>query len=140
GGQSNFIAFNGGAGVAVADGSSNTIRTNHLYDNAGLGIDLGPVGVTPNDEGDGDGGANDLQNTPVLRQPTAFAGFTTLLGTLNTTPRTTVIIDFYASTLPDPSGFGEGRFWRGFILVTTDDNGDASFAAQFSTFPGAPFY
>ena len=39
----NTIAFNGGAGVAVAGlvSTGNAIRGNAIYGNAGLGIDLG---------------------------------------------------------------------------------------------------
>src|SRR5262249_46479736 len=49
-GMGNTIAFNGGAGVDVADSPSigNAIRGNSIHDNAGLGIDLGGDGVTPN--------------------------------------------------------------------------------------------
>lgn len=65
----NVIAHNGGAGVAVTDAGAvdNPIVRNLIHDNTGLGIDLyvaGLPGRTPNDPGDGDADANDLQNFP----------------------------------------------------------------------------
>ena len=68
----NRIAFNGGNGVNVADGSINAIRANSIYSNAELGIDLEGDGVTPNDAGDNDSGANDEQNFPVIFPPARF--------------------------------------------------------------------
>ena len=63
----NEIAFNA-VGVRVADAATDrvTISANALHHNTGLGIDLLPAGVTPNDAGDGDDGPNDLLNFPVL--------------------------------------------------------------------------
>ena len=53
----NQILFNGDAGVKVLSGSyetANEITANQIYDNAGLGIDLGGDSVTLNDQGDND--------------------------------------------------------------------------------------
>ncbi len=61
----NEIAFNSGDGVVMLGGSSSaTIRGNLIHDNGGEAIDLGSDGPTPNDFGDDDTGANDLQNFP----------------------------------------------------------------------------
>jgi hypothetical protein len=46
---------------------------------------------------------------------------------LNSTPNSGFRIDFYADVAPDPSGNGEGRFFLGSTLVTTNASGDASF-------------
>ena len=55
-----------GAGIRVNSGTGHGILGNSIFANAELGIDLGPGGVTANDAGDGDAGANNLQNFPVL--------------------------------------------------------------------------
>src|SRR5262249_31184763 len=107
-GARNVIAFNGAAGVGVESGTGNTIRGNSLHDNGNLGIDLGPVGVTLDDSLDADGGANNLQNFPLLQSAVLSGTTITLTGSINTTPNTTVTLDFYASPSPDTSGFGEG--------------------------------
>jgi parallel beta-helix repeat protein len=65
-GEGNVIAHNLGHGVLVGTGVQNHIRGNSIFQNQGLGIDLGGTGVTPNDSGDGDSGANQLQNFPII--------------------------------------------------------------------------
>lgn len=132
GGAGNTIANNQDAGVAVEQGSQNTIRGNANYDNVGLGIDLGADGVTANDAGDGDTGGNELQNYPSLDAGIVTASEITIGGTINSTPNTTLEIDFYASTVGDPSGYGEGEFYVGSESVTTDGAGNASFLTTFT--------
>ena len=56
GGSANTIAHNDLDGVFVSGGPTNTITGNSIYSNGGLGIDLAPNGVTPNDVEDGDSG------------------------------------------------------------------------------------
>ncbi|MCH8961199.1 MAG: hypothetical protein IH820_07690 [Bacteroidetes bacterium] len=65
-GAANTIAFNGEDGVALRAnaGTGNAIQQNSLFENTGLGIDLGDDGATPNDPGDADGSPNKLQNFP----------------------------------------------------------------------------
>jgi len=50
-----LVTENGNAGVAIAAGTQNAVTFSRIYDNGGLGIDLGDDGVTLNDPGDGDG-------------------------------------------------------------------------------------
>ena len=133
-GASNLIAFNVGDGVGVDDASAgNPILSNSIYLNDGLGIDLGPDGVTTNDGGDGDTGANNLQNYPVITLAGTGAGRTTIQGTLNSQPNTTYLIQFFSQRTADPSGNGEGRTLIGSLLVTTDNGGNAGFNTLLST-------
>jgi hypothetical protein len=105
-GAGNRLAFNGVAGVTVSSAAGNAIRGNAIVANAGQGIDLGDNGsVAPNDTGDGDTGANNLQNFPVL---TVANPSTVVAGTLNSTSNTTFGLDFFANTACDASGNGEG--------------------------------
>lgn len=127
----NTIRFNGGDGITVegpGDGNGNRFLGNSIDLNGQLGIDLGNDGVTPNDPGDTDAGANDRQNYPLLT--TAGVGAVTIVtGTLNSTPARTFRVEFFGSPAADPSGFGEGRTFLGFINVTTDAAGNAAIAA-----------
>jgi hypothetical protein len=84
-GAGNTIAFNGGAGVLVV-GTSSPVSSNAVFANAGLGIDLDDDGVTPNDPCDGDSGANNRQNTPVITSSSSAGGSATLQGTLDSAP------------------------------------------------------
>ncbi|HEX8180914.1 MAG TPA: Calx-beta domain-containing protein [Pyrinomonadaceae bacterium] len=125
----NLIAGNGGAGIFVQGGAANSLRGNSIHDNAGLGIDLAPVGVTANDAQDADTGANNLQNFPVLNAATVTGSTNSINGTLNSTPGATFIIDFYANTACSSAGNGEGQTYLGSLTTDmTDAQGDVSFA------------
>ncbi|MBI1886578.1 MAG: CSLREA domain-containing protein [Chloroflexi bacterium] len=130
GNPGNVIAFNGGNGVLISDAPGNAIRRNSIFANTGLGIDLGDDGVTLNDAGDGDSGANGLQNFPVITSSTT-GGSTTVKGTLNSKPSITYILDFFGSSSCDPSTYGEGRTYLGSGKVTTNGSGNASFTFNF---------
>jgi hypothetical protein len=151
----NTIAFNGGtnltfAGVAVANatagsgnvdaGTGNTILSNNIHSNSGLGIDLGFNGIDLNDPGDTDVGPNTLQNYPLLFQASSRTGTlsTIIQGTLNSLPNATYTIQLFNSdsTLVDPSGFGEGQRFIGQTTVTTSATGNAAFSV---TLPGQSF-
>ncbi len=62
----NDIAANGNLGVVLYAGTGTTILGNSIHDNTNLGIDFDADGVTPNDAGDADSGANGRQNFPTL--------------------------------------------------------------------------
>lgn len=132
-GAGNLIAFNGGDGVSVTGGGGNAVLSNRMYANAGLGIDLGTDGVTPNDVGDGDIGSNGLQNFPELSA--AFNGNSsfTIQGQLRSTPSTAFRVEFFASTASDPTGYGEGDQLLGSATVTTDVAGNTDFVVSFAT-------
>ncbi len=98
-----------------------------IHSNNQLGIDLGTNGVTANDAGDADTGANSLQNFPVLTSAITDESTTvTISGSINSTASTTFRIEFFASTAPDASGNGEGERYLGSTTVTTDGSGNAS--------------
>lgn len=127
--SANFIRSNHGPGIVVFSGTRNALHWNSIDANDGLGIDLGGDGVTANDSGDLDTGANNLQNFPLLTQSTSNSGGTTVQGTLNSTPNSTFQIEFYYSASCDASGTGEGSQFLGTTNVTTDGSGNTSFVA-----------
>src|SRR5262249_27042022 len=47
-------------------------------------------------------------------------------------------IEFFANTTADPSGYGQGRTYLGFINVTTDGPGNASFPPPAISLPPLP--
>jgi uncharacterized repeat protein (TIGR01451 family)/CSLREA domain-containing protein len=153
-GEGNTIAFNE-IGVAVYSNNAgicvgNSIRGNAIYSNTNLGIDLIATngsfsgGLTANDEGDPDGGSNNLQNMPVITGISDNSGVKTITGTLNSTPGTTFALDFYAGTVADSNGFGEGQQYigsrDGLNEITTDNNGNASFSFTTSGSVAGPFF
>jgi hypothetical protein len=130
-GGGNIIANNADAGVIVgSNGLRNQIRGNSIHDNGALGIDLAQDGVTANDTGDLDFGANRLQNYPVLTTSASNASGTQVSGTLNSKPNKQYSLDFYANTSCDASGNGEGETYLGSSTVTTDGSGNATFQAS----------
>ncbi len=133
-GAGNTIAYSAGAGVDVdpTGGTGNEIRLNAIFSNAGLGIEVGN-GVTSNAPGGPHTGPNDLQNFPVITTLTSGGGTTTVGGTFNSTPSTTFELDFYALSVANPSGYGEGRYILGSMPVTTDALGNANFSFPFPT-------
>ncbi len=136
--EQNIIANNAGDGVFVQSGTGNSVRGNSIHDNAGLGIDLGPDGVTANDSQDPDAGANNLQNFPMVT--TAFAGTTAVLGTLNSTPGAVFTVDVYTNNACDGSGNGEGQTWLGSVVTpATDGNGDLSWGVSTPLLSGLTF-
>lgn len=139
-GAGNIVAFNGplgpqGRGIQVFGGNGNSIRGNSIFSNGRLGIDLDGGEVTPNDSGDPDSGGNNLQNFPVISSVSTNATQTMIGGSLNSTASTTFTIDFYANSICDFSGFGEGARWMGATTASTNSSGDASFNAAFAALP-----
>lgn len=126
-GERNTIYYNGGAGVAVT-GISDDISGNWIYDNGGLGIDLGNDGVTPNDPGDADTGANMLQNYPVLASAKISGGRLQVTGALDSLAATAFRVELFASWAWDALNLGEGEFFLGSTNVSTDATGLATVA------------
>ncbi|MEQ1829122.1 MAG: DUF4347 domain-containing protein, partial [Pirellula sp.] len=123
----NTIAGNTGDGIIV-NNTSVSILGNSIWGNSQLGIDLGNNGVTANDSGDGDSGANGLQNFPVLTGAfTNSSGTFAVSGNINSTANTNFRVEFYSNT----SG-SQGQTYLGFRNVLTDGSGNASFVEKFS--------
>jgi hypothetical protein len=124
-GEGNIIAFNKGTGVLVGvspddDVVNNSILANSILANGKLGIDLGGDGPNdPNDTGDGDDGPNFFQNFPTLDRVEvdgddliiffSISDFAFIIGAYR--------IEFFASNVPDPSGFGEGQLFLGSVVL-----------------------
>gem|GEM_PF-441485 len=132
-GARNVIAFSAQAGVAITDtATGNTVRGNSITANGALGIDLNNDGVTADDAGDADTGANNLQNFPVLASVISGGANTTIQGTLNSTANTQFTVEFFANPACDASGNGEGQTFLGSTSVTTDGSGNAAISATLA--------
>ena len=123
----NIIAFNGGDGVLVVTGTANAISSNTIFSNTGLSINLDRDGATPNDPCDGDSGANNRQNFPLITSVNSSGGSTTIQGTLDSAPSVTFRIEFFSSSGCSPSGLSEGENYIGSATVTTGSSCSASF-------------
>jgi hypothetical protein len=148
----NVIAFNGardpvGGGIALdnlADSNGYSILGNSIFANTsdgsipgrGIGIDLMPSfdadGPTPNDDCDADGGANNLQNFPVLTSAVASGSTTRLVGTLNSVASQTYHLEFFANPACDPTGYGEGMTLIGSADLFVGDSCNAIFDVTIS--------
>lgn len=117
-------------GVRVQSGIGNRITRNSIGFNTGIGIDLGADGVTLNDLGDDDGGANTLQNFPVLTGANTALGATTITGALNSTPGGTYTVELFRSDAKDPTGYGQGQHYLTSTTVTTDTSGNGTFSVS----------
>ena len=127
----NIIRSNGSEGIRNAYfygqfGTGSAYLGNSISDNGGLGVDLEPLGVTPNDSTDADTGPNNLQNFPVLSGAVA-QDVVTIEGTLNSMPNREYMLEFFGNTECDPSGYGEGELLLGTDNVTTNASGDVAF-------------
>ncbi|MBU0678514.1 MAG: right-handed parallel beta-helix repeat-containing protein [Verrucomicrobia bacterium] len=129
-GEGNAVYNNQAIGVRVHTGTNNAILGNSIYRNFGLGIDIGGLTVTDNDEGDSDSGANNLQNFPVVFS--AGQGSINVGGTLNSRPSTSYRLEFFLNDGPDFTEYGEGQTFLGFTNVTTDASGNIDFELGFA--------
>lgn len=138
GSAGNTIAFNGGAGIFMLAGTANRISRNRIYSNAGIGIDLrdstgqattssstSGSGVTLNDPGDADSGANELQNFPEISVSVPKPGQVRVQGSLDSTPSSSFTLELFKSAQSDPSGFGEGQEFIGSFPISTGVTGRA---------------
>ena len=125
GGEGNTISGNTKTGFRGDRGYR--VRGNSIYNNGGLGIDLGGEGVANND-----GEANGVQNYPVLTSAATGNGNTVVTGGLNSTANKAFTFDFYSSPTADSSGHGEGATYLGSTSGSTDASGHVDFTATFA--------
>lgn len=145
----NLIVGNGRRGVLVMEGSTATrILGNSIHDNGELGIDLSRAlqpdgqsdGPTPNAASDAVSSGSAVQSFPVLSSAELAGGRVLLTGGLNSRPGQRYRLEFFASAVGDPSGFGEGDRLVGSTEVLTDGSGHASFAVTCPALAGRPLY
>jgi CSLREA domain-containing protein len=138
----NTIAYNGSDGVRVVSGTQNPILSNSIFSNTTQGIDLGNNGVTPNDPGDADTGANNLQNFPeIISSFIDHDGNWSLKYHVDSDPANSV----YALTVqffePDPTGQGRTLLFDDEFSVSDFNNGmkslDLGKAADLGIFAGS---
>ena len=127
--EGNVIAHNDNEGVVSTGGVETMIRGNQITDNGRLGIDLGGIddGATPNDAGDGDDGANRLQNFPEIQGASydAAANAVTVTYQVPSDPNASgsgasaydLTIDFYRADMDEE----EGEAYLGTDTYTTSD-------------------
>ena len=114
--------------VTTSAGMHNRILANpQMFSTGGLPVDLGAAGATANDVGDGDSGANDLQNFPVVLHAYRSPSANWVEGTLDSSANDAFRLDLYWG--PCCSGVrGNATYFvgRGNSGVT-DANGHAHF-------------
>ena len=125
-GPGNIIGRNGRNGVLIEEHPSNTVNAdsnkitrNTIFNNTLLGIDLGNDGVTSNDSGDPDTGADQFLNFPEIDTAYIDGPQVVIEGRvcIDTDPSGSVVEVF--KVISDPSGYGEGAV---FLDNCTPDN------------------
>src|SRR4029077_21125802 len=101
-GAANRVWGNGQEGVSISDATTirNVVSQNSIFNNSGGGI------VLYNN-------ANGQQAYPIISSAVLGAsdqnlGGIDISGSLNSTPNTTFLVEFFANTVADSSGYGEG--------------------------------
>ncbi|WP_183094368.1 NosD domain-containing protein [Nocardioides stalactiti] len=115
--SNNVVAHSGWAGIRVSGNEAdlNRLRGNLVSGSGGLGIDLHLEGLTLNDTGDADVGANGVQNFPVVTGVVRGTGVK-VSGTLDALPGTYVVEVFRSATC-DASDHGEAETYVGQVQV-----------------------
>ena len=132
-GAGNFIAFNGGAGIAAPDRDliGGPVLSNSIFANRGVGLDRNGDGATTNFN-------QRYSQTPEITSVTSSGSETIVNGTLRTTtfgPQGPFTIQFFSNTSPDPTGYGEGQTLVGETTITAGQSVAVPFSA---TLPAVP--
>lgn len=136
-GTGNQITNNGGAGIAVTDNTSlnNSLLSNSIYANGGLGIDLGEDGVTENDAGDSDTGPNHRLNYPLINSQGIGSNGTQILTydlSLDVAAGS-YRLEFFTNSAQDSSGHGEGQTYLGAKIITHPGTGAVTLKGTLNT-------
>ena len=123
----NLIAFtkSGRHGVSVQAGTGNAVLGNSTHSNTGLGIELGNNGVTVNDGAKSGGQPNLLMDYPVFTTASLSGTTLTLAGYVGSAPSQSTFANARVEVFEsddDPSGFGEGLTFLGFLLADASGN------------------
>lgn len=115
----NTIRDNSRNGIQLENATRAALLGNRIFANGLLGIDLGNNGVTANDAGDGDAGANDLLNFPQINRAIVSAPTQLTYRVTLDAPAAAngYRIEFFANSVADPNGFGEGERYLGHVDV-----------------------
>lgn len=124
--------------INPSGGVGNAILGNAISGSGWLGIELGDFGVRANDPGDADVGPNNYQNYPVLTSVGVRVN-TTVHGTLNSNPNRQYRVEVFSNAVCHQFGNGEGETYLGFVNVTTNASGNASFVRTFPPIPVGRF-
>jgi hypothetical protein len=126
----NIISGNGGFGVDVDSGTGNSILSNSIFSNGNQGIFLNSAN-----------NANHNQAAPVLTGISGSAASPTISGSLTSVANTTFRIEFFANPSPSNLANTEGQTLLGFVYVTTNGSGIASFTSPgLSPIPASEGY
>ena len=120
--------------MVVSAGDQNSILGNSIYDNGSLGIDLNDDGVTPNDTGDGDTGANTNQNFPVITSAISTGEATLITGSLNSLPTRRIGWSCFQMPRPIPVDTAKDSVFSS-LDVTTDATGNVTFSDASGVLP-----
>lgn len=133
----NVIAFNDLIGIRMFGDSAtgNTIRSNSIFDNDGLGIDFNENGPDSPQTADPGVGPNSLQNFPVIDSVIDNGTSTTIEGRLTSRANRAYRVEFFSNATLDPTFFGEGKTPLGMIDVSTDGFGAVDFSATVAAAP-----
>ncbi|HRN70850.1 MAG TPA: fibronectin type III domain-containing protein, partial [Candidatus Woesebacteria bacterium] len=119
--KGNTVYNKDGKGIVVSNTSTGiTISQNKIYANNGLGIDIGSSGVTANDIGDTDTGANDLMNYPVLKKVVKEGNNLIVTADLDFNPtEAPFTIELFDNDELNDTGYGEGKYFIGSATTST---------------------
>jgi len=139
--DANIIAGNSNDGIDHrSTGTANSFLRNSIHSNSLRGIDLandgvatnGADGVTANDAGDPDLGANNLLNFPVITSASETAGTLNVNFDLDV-PAGNYRIEFFTNPSgADPSGNGEGEVYQSTVTIAHGGTGVESFSHSFA--------